>query len=133
MRTRSYPLDCTRRRPLHNVYNTIRTLNNVYITITKDNRNYLWISFRRYTPTRLWGFSGHVQTILHSLIGRVRCPWPIGGRISLVLPDRSTLTYDLYEPVGSEHEGIVNGCSLFCFNFIKKKPTWPPNVVKVYK
>lgn len=56
-------------------------------------------------PTRLWGFSGHVQTILHSLIGRVRCPWPIGGRISLVLPDKSTLTYDLYEPVGSEHEG----------------------------
>lgn len=58
-----------------------------------------------YFPTRLWGFSGHVQTILHSLIGRVRCPWPIGGRISLVLPDKSTLTYDLYEPVGSEHEG----------------------------
>lgn len=46
-----------------------------------------------------------MQTILHSLIGRVRCPWPIGGRISLILPDRSTLTYDLYEPVGSEHEG----------------------------
>lgn len=62
----------------------------------------------RYIPTRLWGFSGHVQTILHSLIGRVRCPWPIGGRVSLVLPDKSTLTYDLYEPVGNEHEGNRN-------------------------
>ncbi|XP_034825503.1 abhydrolase domain-containing protein 2 [Maniola hyperantus] len=60
-----------------------------------------------YIPTRLWGFSGHVQTILHSLIGRVRCPWPIGGRISLILPDKSTLTYDLYEPLGSEHEDDV--------------------------
>ncbi|KAI8427599.1 hypothetical protein MSG28_002092 [Choristoneura fumiferana] len=60
-----------------------------------------------YIPTRLWGFSGHVQTILHSLIGRVRCPWPIGARISLVLPDKSTLTYDLYEPVGSEHQDDV--------------------------
>ncbi|XP_045511646.1 abhydrolase domain-containing protein 2 [Colias croceus] len=60
-----------------------------------------------YIPTRLWGFSGHVQTILHSLIGRVRCPWPIGARISLILPDRSTLTYDLYEPVGAEHEDDV--------------------------
>lgn len=59
----------------------------------------------RYVPTRLWGFSGHVQTILHSVIGRVRCPWPIGGRIYLKLPDKSTLTYDLYEPVGGPHEG----------------------------
>nr|XP_032529566.1 abhydrolase domain-containing protein 2 [Danaus plexippus plexippus] len=60
-----------------------------------------------YIPTRLWGFSGHIQTILHSLIGRVRCPWPIGGRISLILPDKSTLTYDLYEPLGAEHEDDV--------------------------
>lgn len=60
-----------------------------------------------YVPTRLWGFSGHVQTILHSLIGRVRCPWPIGARISLTLPCKSTLTYDIYEPVGSEHEDDV--------------------------
>lgn len=27
--------------------------------------------------------------------------------MSLVLPDKSTLTYDLYEPVGNEHEGKV--------------------------
>lgn len=60
-----------------------------------------------YVPTRLWGFSGHVQTIVHSIIGRVRCPWPIGARISLILPDKSTLTYDLYEPLGSPQEDDV--------------------------
>jgi abhydrolase domain-containing protein 2 len=50
-----------------------------------------------YQPTRLWGFSGHVQTVVHSIIGRVRCPWPIGERCVLALPDGSTLTYDVYE------------------------------------
>lgn len=63
------------------------------------------ISFR-YIPTRLWGFSGHVQTILHSIIGRVKCPWPIGERIYLVLPDSTTLTYDVYQPLGTIYEGI---------------------------
>lgn len=52
-----------------------------------------------YIPTRLWGFSGHVQTIVHSVIGRVRCPWPIGERNVLVLQDGATLTYDLYQPI----------------------------------
>ncbi|XP_049817466.1 abhydrolase domain-containing protein 2 [Aethina tumida] len=52
-----------------------------------------------YMPTRLWGFSGHVQTILHSVIGRVRCPWPIGERVMLNLKDGTTLTYDLYQPL----------------------------------
>ncbi|CAH0550174.1 unnamed protein product [Brassicogethes aeneus] len=52
-----------------------------------------------YIPTRLWGFSGHVQTILHSAIGRIRCPWPIGERVILNLKDGTTLTYDLYQPL----------------------------------
>lgn len=52
-----------------------------------------------YVPTRLWGFSGHVQTIVHSIVGRVKCPWPLGERIYLSLEDSSTLTYDLYRPV----------------------------------
>jgi abhydrolase domain-containing protein 2 len=50
-------------------------------------------------PTRLWGFSGHVQTILHSVIGRVKCPWPIGERVFLTLQDGTTLTYDMYQPL----------------------------------
>jgi len=52
-----------------------------------------------YVPTRLWGFSGHVQTMLHSIVGRVKCPWPIGERVYLTLNDNSTLTYDLYQPL----------------------------------
>lgn len=58
----------------------------------------------RYVPTRLWGFSGHVQTVLHSIVGRLNCPWPLGERVYLSLKDGSTLTYDLYQPL-NEHEG----------------------------
>lgn len=57
-----------------------------------------------YIPTRLWGFSGHVQTVLHSIVGRVKCPWPLGERVYLSLDDGSTLTYDLYQPL-KEFEG----------------------------
>ncbi|CAO1330045.1 unnamed protein product [Diamesa serratosioi] len=54
-----------------------------------------------YIPTRLWGFSGHVQTILQSIVGRVKCPWPLGERVYISLSDGSTLTYDLYQPLTS--------------------------------
>lgn len=52
-----------------------------------------------YIPTRIWGFSGHVQTIVHSIVGRVKCPWPLGERVYLILRDGATLTYDLYQPL----------------------------------
>lgn len=52
----------------------------------------------RYVPT-LWGYSGHLQTVFHSIVGRVKCPWPSGERIYLALDDNSTLTYDLYQPL----------------------------------
>lgn len=58
-------------------------------------------------PTRLWGFSGHVQTIIHSIVGRVKCPWPLGERIYLQLPDMATLTYDLYMPLGEYEDDIT--------------------------
>ncbi|KAG5666442.1 hypothetical protein PVAND_014470 [Polypedilum vanderplanki] len=57
-----------------------------------------------YVPTRLWGFSGHVQTILQSLIGRVKCPWPLGERVYINMTDGSTLTYDLYQPISYHHD-----------------------------
>ncbi|XP_008554769.1 abhydrolase domain-containing protein 2 [Microplitis demolitor] len=60
-----------------------------------------------YKPTRLWGFSGHVQTIVHSIIGRVRCPWPIGERVYIILVDGTTLTYDLYQPLSNGHEDDI--------------------------
>lgn len=59
-----------------------------------------------YVPTRLWGFSGHVQTVFHSIVGRVKCPWPLGERVYLSLADGSTLTYDLYQPI-NEHEDDI--------------------------
>ncbi|XP_076630121.1 abhydrolase domain-containing protein 2 [Colletes latitarsis] len=60
-----------------------------------------------YKPTRLWGFSGHVQTIIHSVIGHVRCPWPIGERVYIGLPDSTTLTYDLYQPLSNDYEDDI--------------------------
>lgn len=60
-----------------------------------------------FIPTRLWGFSGHVQTVLHSLIGRVRCPWPIGERVFLNLQDGTTLTYDLYQPMDTNFQDDI--------------------------
>ncbi|KAF5301125.1 hypothetical protein FQR65_LT08955 [Abscondita terminalis] len=60
-----------------------------------------------YIPTRLWGFSGHMQTILHSLIGRLHCRWPIGERVYLLLQDGTTLTYDIYQPLDNSYEDDV--------------------------
>lgn len=60
----------------------------------------MYFSRFRYIPTRLWGFNGHLQTIVHSIIGRVKCPLPIGERVEVNLSDGSTLTYDVYQPLG---------------------------------
>ncbi|XP_036328056.1 abhydrolase domain-containing protein 2 isoform X1 [Rhagoletis pomonella] len=60
-----------------------------------------------YVPTRLWGFSGHVQTVLHSIVGRVKCPWPLGERVYLLLQDGSTLTYDLYQPINEAEDDVT--------------------------
>ena len=48
-----------------------------------------------------------MQTILHSIVGRVRCPWPIGERVSLTLQDNTTLTFDVYQPLNNLHEGKI--------------------------
>ncbi|XP_031327658.1 abhydrolase domain-containing protein 2 isoform X3 [Photinus pyralis] len=45
-----------------------------------------------------------MQTILHSLIGRLHCRWPIGERVYLLLRDGTTLTYDVYQPVENLYE-----------------------------
>lgn len=65
-----------------------------------------FLIINRYVPT-LWGYSGHLQTVFHSIVGRVKCPWPSGDRIYLTLADNSTLTYDLYQPL-NEPKGILN-------------------------
>merc|ERR1719427_1726941 len=48
-----------------------------------------------YIPTRFWGFSGHLQTIIQGVISRLHCPLVNGHRVSLRLTDGATVTYDL--------------------------------------
>lgn len=67
-------------------------------------------------PT-LWGYSGHLQTVFHSIVGRVKCPWPSGDRIYLSLDDNSTLTYDLYQPL-NEPNGMLNTTTLHLFTYL---------------
>jgi len=85
-----------------------------------------------YIPTRFWGFSGHLQTIIQGclqvvytldpernnletllgitvefyvnkgVISRLHCPLVNGHRVSLKLTDGATVTYDLYHAI-EEH------------------------------
>ncbi|XP_034128968.1 abhydrolase domain-containing protein 2 isoform X1 [Drosophila guanche] len=82
-----------------------------------------------YVPPRLWGFSGHVQTVLHSIVGRVRCPWPLGERVYLSLQDGSTLTYDLYQPL-NEQEG-KSSHNLIGFSYLNLLIPYLPDDVTV--
>jgi len=52
-----------------------------------------------YIPTRFWGFSGHLQTIIQGVISRLHCPLVNGHRVSLKLTDGATVTYDLYHAI----------------------------------
>lgn len=67
-------------------------------------------------PT-LWGYSGHLQTVFHSIVGRVKCPWPSGDRIFLTLDDNSTLTYDLYQPLNEPNGMSKTNKSSFTYLF----------------
>jgi len=57
-----------------------------------------------YVPTRFWGFSGHIQTIVQSVISRLHCPLVNGHRISMKLTDGATVTYDLYHAINQQKE-----------------------------
>ena len=51
-------------------------------------------------PTRLWGFSGHFQTIVQGIFDHVYSPLVNGRRYFFMQPeDNSTVTYDLYQPI----------------------------------
>lgn len=52
-----------------------------------------------YTPTRLWGYSGHVQTIIGGVISFFRSPLLNGKRFAFKASDGATVTYDLYQPL----------------------------------
>lgn len=51
-----------------------------------------------YVPTRVWGKSGHMQTIVYGKYGRIRSPFPKGNRHFIKLEDGSTMSYDVFEP-----------------------------------
>ena len=53
----------------------------------------------RYIPTKLWGFSGHIQTIIQSGMSRLHCPLVNGRRLFKIASDGATVTYDVYEPI----------------------------------
>lgn len=52
-----------------------------------------------FEPTRLWGYSGHIQTIIQGAISRISCPLVNGRRLFFRQADGATVTYDLYQPV----------------------------------
>merc|ERR1711990_1170651 len=57
-----------------------------------------------YIPTRFWGYSGHLQTIIQGVISRLHCPLVNGHRVSLKLTDGATVTYDLYHAIEQHPE-----------------------------
>ncbi|XP_033099595.1 monoacylglycerol lipase ABHD2-like [Anneissia japonica] len=55
-----------------------------------------------YQPTLLWGKSGHIQTYVYAKHGRFQKPAPRNrSRKSLVLPDKTTFTFDIFDPVAN--------------------------------
>lgn len=60
-----------------------------------------------YFPTRLWGFSGHIQTILQGFISRLHCHCTLvfGRRFSYKAIDGATVTYDVYQPIEKSESG----------------------------
>ncbi|XP_070546964.1 monoacylglycerol lipase ABHD2-like [Ptychodera flava] len=51
-----------------------------------------------YTPTLLWGKSGHLQTFVYAKLGRVQPPFLRGFRRSVMMSDGATCTFDVFEP-----------------------------------
>ena len=52
-----------------------------------------------YTPTMLWGYSGHLQTIFREFLSFFRNVELNGERFSLRTSDGATVTYDFYQPL----------------------------------
>ena len=53
----------------------------------------------KYVPTRLWGKSGHVQSLVHTFKGRVGAiPEDKSDRYEILASDGSIVSYDIFEP-----------------------------------
>ena len=84
----------------------------------------------RYTPPRLWGYSGHIQTIIQGAISRLHCPLVNGRRTLMKASDGATVTYDLYQPIEVNSVNSKFVCKIFyvlkkifriCIRSISKK------------
>ena len=60
-----------------------------------------------YVPTFLWGRNGHVQSVLHTVIGRFGgIPNNPGKRYKLTASDGSVISYDIFEPADISETNI---------------------------
>jgi len=60
-----------------------------------------------YSPVLPWGWSGHVQTVMFGVLGRVGVTKVPGHRYSLRADDGSEVFYDVFEPNISEEEKLA--------------------------
>jgi len=70
-----------------------------YNLLSQQIERLIGFFFSRYCPTRLWGYSGHIQTIIQGFISRLYCPLVNGRRQSFKAADGATVTYDIYQPI----------------------------------
>ena len=69
------------------------------ITFSGNKILFYYLFYSSYNPTRLWGYSGHVQTIIGGVISFFRSPLLNGKRFAFRTSDGATVTYDLYQPL----------------------------------
>lgn len=60
---------------------------------------------RPYVAPKLWGRSGHMQTAIYGALKHSSLERHYDQRISLPLPDGSTITFDIFEPICSHQSG----------------------------
>ena len=63
-----------------------------------------------YSPTRLWGYNGHIQTLIEGFTHFLPLPVLYGERFILTASDGATISYDLYQP--HTNIKIENGITL---------------------
>ena len=68
----------------------------------------------------LWGFSGHIQTILQGVISRLSCPLVDGRRHFTKAADGATVSYDLYQSMGRSSGKIFKTPHKILFGSIYK-------------
>lgn len=55
-------------------------------------------SWFRYNPPRIWGRNGHLQTAVYGVLGHSSLKRTFNERCKVQLPDKTTVTFDVFEP-----------------------------------